>query len=318
MKNTTLKDKLNWQNPREKLWGVHVHQELPKEEFAKALVIQQKTAEFLEKHRIAITAQDAFKPGYGPHLAYMWELRVEEKADNVLEQLGLALSFLAVNRFGLSGYIHPLTHDDTVEDDLETEGRDNQNNTLWFDYRVKQNLDFFFHPPRDADNKLIDTRTPKVMSDAEKQAFLKEGEALLKSEDFLDPFVEIKNGFHIHMDYTLEEETTAKEVFERFVAYLKQESITPTSADFYAPKENGPHIQGGWEVKFETADPKVFTHIGIAMAWLMVNRQNLPVFLHPVTWEEGDHESEYHAHDAYAMFIGDLPPLDLTFFTDKI
>mmetsp|Transcript_5702 Transcript_5702/g.6181 ORF Transcript_5702/g.6181 Transcript_5702/m.6181 type:complete len:321 (+) Transcript_5702:33-995(+) len=314
---TSKKPELKWVNPREAIWGFHVHQELPKEQFGKSLVIQENCSAFLKKNGIEISANASFTPGYGPHLAYMWELRVEEKPKNILEQLGLAISFMAINRFGLSAYIHPLTHDDSLEDDLETEGRDNQNNTLWFSYRVDQKLDFFFHPPRTADGKVVDTRTKRVMSQEQKDEEYKNNQGL-KASDFLDPFKIIQRGFHIHMDYKDDEAPIATQIYDNFLSFLESEGIKPTSHCYYKPGENGPHIQGGWEVKFETTDPKVFTNIGIAVSWLMCNRQGISIFMHPVTWQEGQHRLEYNAHDQYAMFIGDLVPLDLTFFTKNI
>ena len=45
---------------------------------------------------------------------------------------------MAINRFGLSAYIHPLMQDPTLPEEigLAVEGRDNQANALWFGYRV--------------------------------------------------------------------------------------------------------------------------------------------------------------------------------------
>lgn len=94
--------------------------------------------------------------------------------------------------------------------------------------------------------------------------------------------------------------------------------MLPTSTRLYKEKENGPHLQRGWEVKFETSDPNILKNIGIAIGWLMCNRQGLSVFIHPVTWKEGDHLEELTAHKHYAFFLGNLPELDLSFFEKKI
>ncbi len=71
-------------------------------------------------------------------------------------------------------------------------------------------------------------------------------------------------------------------------------------------------------MKFETKDSTILSKIGIAVGWLMCNRQGLSVFIHPVTWEEGDHKEELKAHQEYSLFIGELPELDLCFFSNKI
>lgn len=312
------KNTIEWIDPRKRVWGFHVHQELALENFAESLVVQAQCANFLRNHGIPINADDVMRPGYGPHLNYMWELRVENST-LPLEHMGLAISYMAVNRFGLSAYIHPLMHDESlpIEAALAAEGRDNQANALWFSQRVRQNQAFFFNPPRDQDNQLIDTRTPRICSAQERECLYQSGLKKFQQVHFLDPFVTINNGFHIHMDFTRAEQDVALQVFDHFLKFLLEIGLRPTSTRLYSPGENGPHIQQGWEVKFQMRDARVLRNIGIAIGWLMCNRQHLSVFVHPVTWEEGDHPAEFKAHAEYSMFIGDLPPLDLSFFNKK-
>lgn len=311
--------KLKWLDPRQKLWGFHVHQELPIETFSKAMVIQRQCAAFLGHHNSPIDASDAIKPGYGPHLEYMWELRVESLKEDVLEKLGLAISYMAINRFLLGAYIHPLMHDISLspESALIAEGEENQVNALWFSDRVPQNQQFFFNPPKDNNNTIVDTRTSRIMSEIEKSKLLAIGETHLKTSAFQDPFLTIVRGFHIHMDYKTEEEALALTVFDQFLVYLLGERLRPTSTRLYDPGENGPHILGGWEVKFETRDQMIISRIGIAIGWLMCNRQGLSVFMHPVTWNEGDFSEELKAHKEYAFFLGQLPALNLGFFVHE-
>lgn len=314
-------NQIEWHNPREKIWGFHVHQELPLGDFTKSLVIQRECADYFKCNDIPVDSSDAIMPGYGPHVEYMWELRVES-ADrwNVAEKMGMAISYMAVNRFGLSAYIHPLMQDPALPEEmaLEVEGRDNQANALWFSYRVPQHQDFFFNPPKDKDNKLIDTRTSRVMSMQERNKLFEIGKSQLQQQLFHDPVKKIIRGFHIHLDYFIEEEDLALTIFDKFIVYLVSENLRPTSTRLYGEGENGPHIQRGWEVKFETQDSTIIARIGIAIAWLMCNRQGFSIFMHPVTWHEGDYREELKAHENYSFFIGDLPELDLTFFSNKI
>ncbi len=313
-----LKNPHEWIDPHEQIWGFHVHQELALENFAESLVVQAQCAQFLQKNGIPINADEVMKPGYGPHLNYMWELRVENSL-LPLEHMGLAISYMAVNRFGLSAYIHPVMHDKTLptEAALAAEGRYNQANALWFSQRVRQNQDFFFNPPKDQHNQVIDTRTPHICSRYEREQLYQSGKEKFQHIAFLDPYQIIVNGFHLHMDFTRAEETIALQIFDNFLRFLLDIKLRPTSTRLYGPGENGPHIQQGWEVKFEMHDVNILQKIGIAVGWLMCNRQHLSVFIHPVTWEEGDHPTELKAHADYSMFIGDLPPLDLNFFRKK-
>ncbi|MHB1221110.1 MAG: DOPA 4,5-dioxygenase family protein [Gammaproteobacteria bacterium] len=311
---------IQWQNPREKIWGFHVHQELPLTDFAESLVIQEMCADFMQKHHIPIDANDALLPGYGPHLDYMWELRVESLKQQALEKMGLAISYMAINRFGLSGYIHPLMQNICLSDEeiMLAEGNENQPNAIWFTYKVPQYQEFFFNPPRDSHNKIMDTRTSRIMLAADIHHLKAVGRNNLKNLPFRDPKDEIIRGFHIHMDYEPEQEILALAIFDNFLRYLLSEDMHPTSTRIYEANDNGPHLLAGWEVKFETRDSRILERIGIAIGWLMCNRQNLSVFMHPVTWEEGDYAEELKAHKEYSFFLGTLPDLDLTFFSNKM
>jgi aromatic ring-cleaving dioxygenase len=307
---------LHWVNPETTLWGFHVHQELEEKDFAKSLVIQKACHDYLLSRDVIVDADDAIKAGYGPHINPMWELRVESQKTNVLKHLGAMLSFMAINRQNLPAYIHPLMHDPDLPEleALRHEGETNQVNALWFGKRVAQQQDFFFHPPLTPEGSIVDTRTERVYSITERKDLFAQGKSELGEISFRDPKKVVTNGFHIHVDYEDKDAELAKAVFDQFVIYLLQHGYRPTSTCFYGPGENGPHIQAGWEVKFETPDTSVLETMGVAVGWLMCNRQGLNVFMHPVTWVEGDHPEELRAHEQYAFFIGNLPPLDLGFF----
>jgi len=314
MQSAQIKE-LTWHDPRQRIWGFHCHQELPLTQFSDALLIQQRLAEFLQAHDIHIDNDDAIKPGYGPHLEHMWELRVERADIDVLEQMGMAISFMAVNRFGLSGYIHPLMHDRAKDEDLQGEGLYNQPNAIWFTYEVEQAQSFFFDPPRDQQGRIVDTRTPRIISPQERSELLSAASSTLS---FRDPHAVIINGYHIHVDFDAADKDLAMLTFEKFLAYLDAANLTPTSTRIYEPKENGPHVRGGWEVKFRRSGCTMLRDIGIAIGWLMCNRQGLSVFAHPETWQDGDIKEELLAHEKYAFFIGKAPILDLRFFSDQI
>lgn len=315
-----MKPSITWHDPRKTIWGFHVHQELPQSQLASSLVVQQGSHDYLNQIGATVDADDVMQAGYGPHINPMWELRVESEKEDVLEKMGQMISFLSINRMKMPAYIHPLMHDPKLPDReaLKQEGLTNQVNALWFGEKVAQNQSFFFEPPFDASGNIVDTRTSRIIPKGTRQSLLKEGKAQLKGETFQSPEKTIIRGFHIHMDVYEKDLPMAESVFDAFVMYLLQNGLRPTSTRFYAPRENGPHVEGGWEVKFEQRDPMTLKIIGIAIGWLMCNRQDLPVFIHPVTWEEGDHEEEIRAHEEYAFFLGELVDLDLDFFRKEL
>lgn len=307
---------IQWHDPRKKLWGFHIHQELPLEDFTSALVTQKYIKKFLNDKNILIDNDEVTKPGYGPHLDYTWELRVENVKNNLLEKMGLAIASMALNRFGLSAYIHPLMQDSSLPEEkaLAMEGRDNEGNALWFTYRVSQNLDFFFNPPKDQHNKLLDTRTPRIMGKAEKAKLLSLGLNKLSTPVFNDPYQKIFSGFHIHMNFSEDKKLLALVILDEFIKFINEENIKPTSTSVYGPRQNGPHILGGWEIQFETKNKEILSKIGVAIGWLMCNRQELPIFIYPITWQAENHNEKLKAYTEYSFFIGEMPKLDLSFF----
>ncbi len=108
--------KLHWLDPRKTIWGFHCHQELPLEHFSNALSVNEQCEDFLVRNGM-LTTNDSFRPGYGLHADWMWEIRVERGDPDALEQMGIAAVFLAVNRSGLNAFIHPLMHDKDKDDE---------------------------------------------------------------------------------------------------------------------------------------------------------------------------------------------------------
>lgn len=125
-------------------------------------------------------------------------------------------------------------------------------------------------------------------------------------------------GFHFHMDFEDVEKKVALNVYEKFIQFLQHYNIIPSTTRIYEARENGPHLQAGWEVKFENPGNFDLSQMSLAITWLMCNRQKLSVFMHPVTWLEKDVIEELYAHENYAMVAGNSPSLDLNFFRRKI
>jgi len=249
-------ENLNWQDPRKSIWGFHIHQEVDLNDFDQSLIMCEKCEDFLTINEIAVDSASAFKPGYGPHENYMWELRIESITINLLEKLGIAAAYLALNRFQFNPYIHPLMHNRSLseEDALIDEGQTNQMNTIWFGEKTNQNQDFFFHPPKDAHNKILDTRKLNIFSDNEVQKFKESGRLKVKNDDFKDPFQEAQEGFQIEILFSEAEEHLSKVVLNRLEAYLVAENpILP------------------------------FARLGLALGWLICNRQNLSILVKPIT-----------------------------------
>ena len=340
------------------VWGFHIHGEVASEAaFAEALVVQARCRDYMtQRFRCPIDKSDAVSPGYGPHLGYMWELRVESARFKAVFLFGHALAWMLANHQHLGGYIHATMHDETLPplEQLRQEGESNQRHSIFFGHAsVPQRQAFFFEPPLSADGSIVDTRIDRVLKDDDVAALRTRGQASLREQwagrrqspgrcnaygegqemtteasqpptDFVDPAVHIFRGFHIHVDYEQPVDTAfALSLFDSLLPYLLVHGHRPSSTRVYGARENGPHLNAGWEIKFEYRgefDINV-AGFGLAMAWLVCNHAHLPVFAHGVTWEEGQLHEELRAHMDVCCFIGGKegpPPLRLAFFEDLI
>ncbi len=118
------------------------------------------------------------------------------------------------------------------------------------------------------------------MSKEEKNKFYQAGKQIQAKNLFLNPFKTILNGFHIHMDFTEEEKLLALAIFDNFLIFLLKIGLRPSSTRIYDPYENGPHIQSGWEVKFEAANKEILKQIGVAIGWLMCSGKAEPFYIY--------------------------------------
>ena len=294
---------MEWIDPKERIWGFHCHQELPFEQFPDALVIQQQCARYLAENGIDCTSA-AFLPGYGPHLLNMWELRVETASTGVLQKLGLAASFLTVNRFGLSGHIHPLMHDAGMDDDLKIEGVFNQPNALWFGYKVEQNQNFFFEPPRDNQGRVEDTRSPRILSQSQ---IVEIAARATPSLAFRDPANVIKDGFTVSVDFgdSGKEKTLALEVCDAFLSYIAADGLRVSETNVFTSGQRCGLPNGGWEVQLDGSNENTISEVGVSISWLMCNRNGLNVSLCPRIRSTGSPETDdANSRSQYGSFVG--------------
>ena len=133
---------------------------------------------------------------------------------------------------------------------------------------------------------------------------------------FLDPEATIIDGFHIHMDYQEGQKDAAynlKKLFESMTASMK---LLYSDLDIYPALANGPHNRAGWEVKFERLGPLAFKPYGYALAWLMLNHGEVPIYSHSKSWLFGENEKRLISHLDNSLYSGLKPELNQWFFFD--
>ncbi len=278
--NSTSIETQTWNDPKEIIWGFHIHQEVPKEDFNHSLISQKKHQDFLNGHNIHIDSANAFYPGYGPHIFHMWELRIETIKEDLLEKLGFTAAYLSLNKGNFSPYIHPLMHmqKELDEQSLIEEAETNQKNTLWFENQTPQNQDFFYNPPKDNQNIIIDTRSACLLSNLEIAELTAQVREEKNSEHVLNPIAEIQNGFEVYLFYKKNEFEFLKLLLAALKKYLEIENKISLQIEGYS-LSNTPYI-GMCKIIIDDTTQRSFYTLGTVLGWLICNRKNLPVFMH--------------------------------------
>lgn len=132
------------------------------------------------------------------------------------------------------------------------------------------------------------------------------------------PADHVTGGYDVHIHFDMKDKDHAYQVYENFLAFLKEEHIDFASAGFYTEVfDRSPHLKPMWEVDFKQKD-HLFETMGIVISWLMLNREGLTVLIHPNT-ENRTRESKIRDHTIYTLWMGEPDTLnvDPEIFTDE-
>ena len=151
--------------------------------------------------------------------------------------------------------------------------------------------------------------------------------------NFWDPFTILKGGYDVHVYFDMSQHVLAVAVYKAFLAYLSLHDIRPTYSFVYDKPptfEGGPHKGPMWVVQLMGINPvrdviqeggndEAVRQMGIAIAWLLLNRHGLKVYVHSnVALPFGDVEQEKIDHVEHALWMGAVDPaqnvFDIGFF----
>jgi len=161
-----------WHDPAAVMWGFHVHQDLTaatEDRLPAALALQRDSNTWLDRNGAVVDVLAAFRPGYGPHKSYAWELRVERlagrhggDANAVFPAYGKALLWLGINHGpDESGYVHPTMHNESLPglEQLAQEASHHKFHTIVLGAKpIDLNLNFFLNPALNGDGSIKNTR----------------------------------------------------------------------------------------------------------------------------------------------------------------
>jgi aromatic ring-cleaving dioxygenase len=270
-----------WADPRDVIWGFHVHQDLTEDTAAAlpaSIALQQRARDWLSQRGTTIDVEAAVRPGYGPHISYAWELRVESTPrEEVARRYGAAVLWLALNHgTQLAGYIHPVAHDESlpVVQQIMQEGTHHKFHTVKLGPQpLAIRLDFFLNPPLDVDGGVADTRTCNEIFEDERNALANEGRSSAPQVE-VDPVALVDSiTLTVRPNIDAASQSELSHFLESFKGFLTDSSV---------PFEETPLVGGassltltfrrdannGDDVTFEA----LAAHVGLALLWLLVNR----------------------------------------------
>eukprot|EP00300_Choanocystis_sp_HF-7_P034013 c46503_g1_i1.p1 GENE.c46503_g1_i1~~c46503_g1_i1.p1 ORF type:complete len:185 (+),score=26.50 c46503_g1_i1:3-557(+) len=148
---------------------------------------------------------------------------------------------------------------------------------------------------------------------------------------FLDPFVSLVGGYDVHLYFPLPRRSEAIAILDGFKAFLSRHDVNPSFSFVYDEPPNfegGPHLGPMWVVQLMGVNPardvprpggnaEAVRQIGLAVAWIQLNRGDFTVLVHPnVAKPFGDVAGEIVDHTAHAVWLGvPTPPvLSIAFF----
>ena len=125
----------------------------------------------------------------------------------------------------------------------------------------------------------------------------------------------ILEGYDVHVVYTDAERETAHALYRRFIAYLDAEEI-PYVRPIIFDEPVGPWPTGMWQVLLKNQDLAAVEHdLGRCVAWMMLNRGDLSVMIHPNTLRDGDFGGGHADHSRHMLWMGPPQVLRLQIFS---
>ena len=114
----------------------------------------------------------------------------------------------------------------------------------------------------------------------------------------------IPDGYDVHVVYTEPQKRSAHELFERFCAYVVAEDIPHLRAMIFESPV-GPWPTPMWQVLLRNDDPAgIERDLGRCVAWMMINRGELSVMIHPNTARDETFGGGLADHSEHLLWMG--------------
>ena len=127
-----------------------------------------------------------------------------------------------------------------------------------------------------------------------------------------NPTIAVTNGYDIHVTFVKKQRKKAHLLSAQFIEFLQEKSI-PYSKHKIFDAPVGPWGTPMWQVILPQSR-RMHQDLGECIAWLMLNRGNLSVMIHPNTQREGGLGGGYEDHSQNMLWMGEATALRLNIF----
>jgi DOPA 4,5-dioxygenase len=117
-----------------------------------------------------------------------------------------------------------------------------------------------------------------------------------------DPDQAITRGFDIHVVFSSVQTIPARALFESFLTFLAERQL-PHTRPLLFESAVGPWPGPMWQVLLPPG-PRLYEDLGQCVSWLMLNRGDFSVMVHPNTVQEGSQGGAVEDHSQSHFWMG--------------
>ena len=126
----------------------------------------------------------------------------------------------------------------------------------------------------------------------------------------------ITKGYDLHVVFVESQQDKAKTLFEACLGFLDENEINYQKHRFFS-KPVGPWPTPMWQIILPPSD-QVHSHLGLCVAWFMLNRGEFSVMIHPNTLQKNGQGGEYEDHSQNHLWLGSPLKLKMDIFEKSL
>lgn len=127
------------------------------------------------------------------------------------------------------------------------------------------------------------------------------------------PIQSITGGYDVHLVFQEEREARATHLFHSCISFLNEHDIVYQNHRIFS-QPVGPWPTGMWQFELPFSN-HVFQDLGLCISWLMLNREDFSVMIHPNTKKERGVGGALEDHSQNHLWLGIPLQLKMSIFS---